>query len=215
MSTHHPRIDYYFSFISLWSYVGSLRFRELVKTHEAEVIYKPIDLMAVFAAGGGKPVKERPLQRQAYRLVEMQRWRDIRNIDLNLHPRFYPADPSLGHRLLLAALREGQEVSDFVHAGLRAVWADELDIADPDTLVELADANGLNGRRLLAQAEDGALRTQEAALTREATDRQLFGAPFYFYRDEPFWGQDRLELLNDAIESRRAPIEMPRLKPTA
>ncbi|MEI8403470.1 MAG: DsbA family protein, partial [Alcaligenaceae bacterium] len=99
-----PVVDYYFSFISLWSYVGSLVFREMIERHDIEVNYKPIDLLAAFAVGGGLPVKERAPQRQAYRLVEMQRWREIRGVPLVLHPRYYPVDPELGHRMLLAAL---------------------------------------------------------------------------------------------------------------
>ena len=207
MSGERPKIDYYFSFISLWSYVGSLAFEDLVRRTGAEVTFKPVDLMAVFAAGGGKPVKERPKQRQAYRLVEMQRWLEIRGIPLVLHPRFYPADPSLGHRMLLAALRENLDVAAFVHAGLKAVWADELDIADPATLSHLARESGLPGERLLHEASnDPTLSSAEAELTNEAVTRQLFGAPFYFFRDEPFWGQDRLELLERAVTQRPAPI---------
>lgn len=206
-----PTIEYYFSFLSLWSYVGSRAFRDLAERNGARIVYKPVDLMAVFAAGGGKPVKERPLQRQAYRLVEMQRWRRIRSIPLVLHPKFYPADPSLAHRVLLAALDEGSAVADFVHAGLSAVWADERDIADPGTIVRLADAAGLDGKRLLARADEPAFREAEAALTREAIGRQVFGAPFYVYRDEPFWGQDRLDLLEAAISGSDAPIPLPDL----
>lgn len=208
MSNKKPVVEYYFSFISLWSYVGGIAFEELVYRHGATVVYKPVDLLAVFAAGGGKPVKERATARQAYRLVEMQRWRDIRGIDLVLHPKFYPADPTVGHRMVLAALRRGDDVGAFVQAALRAVWADELDIADPSTLLRLARDNGLNGEELLKQSEAQDLHDQEAALTQEAITRQVFGAPFYFYRDEPFWGQDRLDLLDAAITSGRAPVPM-------
>lgn len=206
-----PEVEYYVSFLSLWSYVGSLEFRALAERTGASIVYKPVDLLAVFAAGGGKPVKERPLQRQAYRLVEMQRWRRIRNIPLVLHPRHYPADPALAHRVLLAAIEEGSAVADFVHAGLKAVWADELDISDAATIAHLADAAGLDGDRLLARAGEPGLRTREAALTREAIARQVFGAPFYVFRGEPFWGQDRLALLEDAITGSGEPIPLPDL----
>jgi 2-hydroxychromene-2-carboxylate isomerase len=111
--------------------------------------------------------------------------------------------------MLLAAIREGSEVSAFVHAGLKAVWADELDIEDADMLVRLANQSGLDGARLLAQESDPALKARESALTREAIDRRLFGAPFYFYRDEPFWGQDRLDQVEEAIVSGRPPILAP------
>lgn len=210
-----PSIEYYFSFLSLWSYVGSLAFQDVVERQDAEVIFKPIDLLAVFAAGGGKPVKERPVQRQAYRLVEMRRWRRIRGIPLVLHPKFYPADPALAHRVLLGAIAEGENVAAFVHAGLRTVWADEGDIADPAIIVRLADAAGLDGARLLATASDPVLKAREAALTEEAIARQVFGAPFYFYRGEPFWGQDRLDLLEAAITEAPEPITVPDLSSTS
>jgi 2-hydroxychromene-2-carboxylate isomerase len=76
-----------------------------------------------------------------------------------------------------------------VHAGLKAAWADEPDIADAETLVRLADQSGLDGWRLLFDANDPAVQERETSLTRDAVDRKLFGAPFYFYRDEPFSGR--------------------------
>ena len=199
-------VEYYFSFISLWSYIGSLVFQDLVKRTDVRVEFKPVDLMAVFAAGGGKPVRERPPQRQAYRLVEMERWKRIRGIPLVTWPKFYPADPSLGHRMVLAAINEGEDVAAFVHAGLKAVWADELNVEDADTLINLANASGLNGKSLLALAAEPEQIAREAGLTHEAIERQLFGAPFYFYRGEPFWGQDRLHQLESAITSESSPI---------
>ncbi|MFG1372277.1 2-hydroxychromene-2-carboxylate isomerase [Xanthobacter oligotrophicus] len=211
MSGPKRKVEYYFSFISLWSYVGSLAFHDLVKRHDIEVDYKPIDLLAVFASGGGKPVKQRPLQRQAYRIVEMKRWRDIRGIPLVIHPKFYPADPARGHRLFLAAqevVKAGRagDLATFAHLGLKAVWADELNVEDPDTLVGLADRAGFDGRALLAAADDKAHADRAAAFTKEAIDRDLFGAPFYFYNGEPFWGQDRLDLLDATIASGRPPV---------
>ncbi|MEP9375914.1 2-hydroxychromene-2-carboxylate isomerase [Aquabacter sp. CN5-332] len=212
MSGPKRKVEYYFSFISLWSYVGSLVFQDLVRRQDLEVEYKPIDLLAVFAAGGGKPVKERPIQRQAYRLLEMRRWRDLRDIPLVLHPKHYPADPSLGHRMFLAAQAGAGGAGDlgaFAHLGLKAVWADELNVEDPETLVGLAERGGFDGRALLAAADAPAFAEKAAGLTREAIARDLFGAPFYFYKGEPFWGQDRLDLLEAAITSGRPPILPP------
>jgi 2-hydroxychromene-2-carboxylate isomerase len=209
MTDQRPTIEYFFSFISLWSYVGSLAFQDIVAKRAATVVFKPVDLLAVFAAGGGKPVRQRALPRQSYRIVEMQRWRAIRNIPLVIWPKFYPVDPSLGHRMLLAAIADGSDVSAFVHACLKGVWADELNIADADTLVRLADASGLDGAHLLARQGEVEFNRREAQLTREAIDRPVFGAPFYFLHDEPFWGQDRLDHLDQAIASRREPIRWP------
>jgi 2-hydroxychromene-2-carboxylate isomerase len=79
------------------------------------------------------------------------------------------------------------------------VWADELDVADAATLVRLADDSGLDGTALLAQSKTPSLVAAERALTDEAIARGLFGAPFYLYHGELFWGQDRLDMLDQTI----------------
>lgn len=209
-----PVIEFYFSFISLWSYIGSRRFQQLAKQTNAQIIYKPIDLLHIFSISGGLPVKQRSEQRQAYRLLEMERWRKIRDIPIVQQPKFYPADPSLAHRVLLAAIEENgadsEHVHEFVHKGLEAVWARELDIADPDTIVQLAAESGLEGDRLLKRAEsEESWAKKEVDLIEEAELRNVFGAPFYILNGESFWGQDRLEMLQEVIESGREPTDVP------
>ncbi|KAH8776390.1 thioredoxin-like protein [Diaporthe sp. PMI_573] len=211
-----PVIEYYFSFISLWSYIGSQRLKTLAQQHNAQIIYKPVDLLHIFSVSGGLPVKQRAPQRQAYRLLEMERWRKIREIPLVKFPKFYPADPSLAHRVLLAAIEEdgydSDAVQEFARKGLETVWANEGDIADRETIRRLADAAGLDGARLLkrAESEDG-LVTKEKALTKEAEAERYFGAPVYVYKGEPFWGQDRIEMLEDVIKTGRDPVLLPKI----
>ena len=121
---------------------------------------------------------------------------------MNNEPKYYPAQPSLGHRMLLAAIAQGNAESaihGFVHAALKTVWADERNIEDQDTLVEIANANGLDGAALLSAAAAPEHFAAEQKLTEEALERNVFGAPFYIFNGEPFWGQDRLELLEAAI----------------
>jgi 2-hydroxychromene-2-carboxylate isomerase len=206
MADEARRVEFYFSFISLYSYIGIAAWRELVARQRLRVDYKPVDLMAVFAATGGLPVAQRAPARQAYRFVEMQRWRIARGIPLVLRPKHYPADPAVGHRMFLAARRDGRDVAGFAAGALRTVWADEGDVTDPGTLVRLADAAGLDGRALLTASDDPSLAAEATALTQEAIARQVFGAPFVFWRGEPFWGQDRFEQLEAAIASGREPI---------
>lgn len=214
-----PVIEYYFSFISLWSYIGSRRFEHLRTQHNIRVIYKPIDLLHLFSVSGGLPVKQRSPQRQAYRLLEMQRWCQIRGQPIVPHPKYYPADPSLAHRVLLAAIEElGHDdaaVHEFARKGLETVWANEGDIADPTTIESVATASGLDGVRLLQRAiEEKHLAEEEVSLAQEVVYRGYFGAPVYSYKDEPFWGQDRLEMLDDVIKSGREAITLPRVTKT-
>ena len=205
MSTKR-KLDFYFSFISLYTYIGYEAFEALVQKYDLEVTYKPIDLHAVFSVSGGLPVSKRPPQRQAYRFVEMQRWAITRNIPLVLKPKHHPSDPVIGHRMLIAAMAQNLDVRAFIRNALKILWVDDLDIKDSQVMVEVANKSGLNGELLLKDSASDEVDTEVNRLTAEAVERQVFGTPFFFYRDEPFWGQDRLDLLEDAIQSNRDPI---------
>jgi 2-hydroxychromene-2-carboxylate isomerase len=82
---------------------------------------------------------------------------------------------------------------------LRAVWAEERDISDEPTLASIASGVRLDPAQLAAAAASPDAASRYDALTQEAIDRQIFGAPTYVYRDEPFWGQDRLDFLDRAL----------------
>ena len=200
------KIDFYFSFISLYTYIGFKAFEDLVKKYDLEVTYKPIDLHAIFSVSGGLPVTKRPPQRQAYRFVEMQRWAITRNIPLVLKPKHHPSDPVIGHRMLIAAMAKNLDVHEFIGNSLKILWVDDLDITDSKVMVDVANKSGLDGEQLLKDSVSPEIDAEVNRLTEEAVQRQVFGTPFFFYRDEPFWGQDRLGLLEDAIESNRDPI---------
>jgi 2-hydroxychromene-2-carboxylate isomerase len=190
-------VDYYFTPSSPWTYLGHERFGAVAQRRGVAIQCKPVDYGKVFAASGGLPLAKRPPQRQAYRLFELERWRRFLDIPLNLRPAFFPVPAELASRLILAA----EPAAQFQLAGalLRAVWTEERDIADGDTLRRVAAENGLDSPALLERARSQETAERYDALTEEAILRQVFGAPTYIYRDEPFWGQDRLDFLERAL----------------
>ncbi len=190
-------IDYYFVPISPWTYLGHGRLEEMARRHGATVRCKPVDYGKIFPISGGLPLAKRAPQRQAYRLVELQRWRKFLGVPLNLHPKFFPAPADLAAKLILAAPEAAQ--LGLTGAILRAVWAEDRDIADAATLKAIVDAGGLDGAGLLAAATTAATVARYESLTQEAIERQVFGAPTYIYKDEPYWGQDRLDFLERAL----------------
>ena len=202
-------IDYYYTLDSPWTYIGDRLFHQMAEKYGASINHKPVDLGAVFQVSGGLPLPKRAPQRQAYRLVDLQRWRAYRGVELNLHPKFFPADATLGCLMVTAAQREGCDAGALSYACLRAVWVEDRNIADLATLKAVAEETGMDGAALLAAAETPDIRAIFDARTEEAKERQVFGAPTYVYRGEPFWGQDRLELLERALsgEVEAVPIE--------
>lgn len=193
-------IDYYFTPVSPYTYLGHERLIEIAARHGASIVVKPVDYGRIFPVSGGLPLKQRPPQRQAYRLVELKRWSEHLARTLNLHPKYFPVPAEHAARWILAAkARSEGDALRFAGALLRAVWAEERDISDPASLAAIAGEQGLDADEIVMAATSADITSRYDALTQEAIDRQIFGAPTYIYRDELFWGQDRLDFLDRAL----------------
>ena len=195
-------IRYFFTPQSPWTYMGHERLLALGRKHGAVIEPRPVALgEQIFPISGGLPLGKRSPQRQAYRLVELKRWSEHLGLPLNVQPRFFPVKETDAATMITAAIqREGHEAALALAGGVfRAVWVQERDIADADTLIQIAQECGLDGAALYA-AREGAMALYQQ-FTREAIDLQVFGAPWYEYKGEPFWGQDRLDLLDRALSA--------------
>jgi len=193
-------ILYFYSLASPFSYLGHQRLMELAEQYKARVHYKPADMSVVFPKTGGLPVKQRSPQRQAYRLLELRRWRDFLGVPLNIEPKFFPVADQLAARAVLAGEQMGAEPGAFSHAIMRACWADEKNIADKGALVAIADSLGLEGAIILSAAESESVKEEYVANTQEALNVGAFGVPSYVYKGELYWGQDRLAFLERALQ---------------
>jgi 2-hydroxychromene-2-carboxylate isomerase len=194
-------VDYYFSPMSPWTYLGHERFVALARRHGVAIDVKPVDYAKIFPVSGGLPLAKRAPQRQKYRMAELKRWRECLGLPLTLEPKHFPYDTALASRLILSAKRSGGEAAAVRLAGalLRATWAEERDMADAAQLAAVLRELGLDADALLEAAKTPAIDAEYQRLTDEAIARDVFGAPTYVYRDELFWGQDRLDLLDRAL----------------
>jgi len=197
-------VDYYFSPISPWTYLGHARFTDIAKRHGAVVKVKPADFGKVFPVSGGLPVAKRAPQRQAYRMVELKRFRDYLKLPLNLQPKFFPVPADLAAQFIVAAGRAGGSDAAMRLAGaiLRACWAEERNIADAETLAAICAEQDMEAAALAAAAQSDAVIAEYAGCTQEAIARNVFGAPSYVVDGEIFWGQDRLEFVERALVAK-------------
>jgi 2-hydroxychromene-2-carboxylate isomerase len=189
-------IAYCFTPVSPWAYLGHARLVALAQAADAQVRVLPVDYGAIFPASGGLPLAKRAPQRQAYRLVELQRFSTHLGIPLNLHPAFFPADPTAASRLIVAVDEfDGPDAALALSGALmRAVWAEQRNIADATTLAAIVQHCGLSAQRLV-QATEEAIALRYAANTQWAIEVGVFGAPSYVVDGEIFWGQDRLDFV--------------------
>jgi 2-hydroxychromene-2-carboxylate isomerase len=200
-----PRqIDYYFTLLSPWTYLGHGAFIELAKQHGLAVRYRPTPLRSVFDETGGLPLPKRHPVRQRYRVLELQRWRAKRGLKLTLFPKFFPYDVSLADRIVLAIVARGEDPAGFIGEVLADVWAREQDMSQADLVLAAVQRAGLDPAGLIEAAGSEAIGQAYQTAIAEAVEAGVFGAPSYVLDGEIFWGQDRLDLLADALASGRA-----------
>jgi 2-hydroxychromene-2-carboxylate isomerase len=179
---------------------------EVVRRHDVTVTYKPISLSDVFAKTGGLPFGKRHPARLRYRILELQRWREKRGLKFNLHPKFWPFAAETSDRFAVAVAAAGHDPDPFLRRAFAAVWEEEQNLADDATLTKLANAEKLPGAELLSEAKREQTKAKYEQNTKDAIAIEVIGSPSYVLNGEVFWGQDRLDLLDDALRSGRHPF---------
>jgi 2-hydroxychromene-2-carboxylate isomerase len=193
-----PTIDYYFWLMSDWAYLGGVRFVQMAARRGVLINHIPMRMQDVYAGSGGVLLQRRSWQRQAYRIEELKRWRARLGIRLNIEPRFFPVDIDLASCLVIAGQRRGLPVGDLVNALMRATWAEDRDQSDPAVLADICEQAGLDGAELLDAARAESVRAEYQGNTARALAAGVFGSPFYVFAGQRFWGQDRLDMLEEA-----------------
>ena len=192
------QIDYFFATISPNCYLAGLRLEAIAARHGHDIAYRPLDPMALFPRTGGQIPSQRHESRKAYRLQELRRQSKKAGMPLNIHPAFWPTNPApSSYAIIAAAQMGGGDLPGLIHAFTRAVWAENRDIADADVVADVLTAHGFDpqqaDRRMLAAAETYVGNLEEAVA------RGVFGVPFYIVGAEMFWGQDRLDDLDQHL----------------
>lgn len=199
MSNPMSSIDYYFALNSPWSFMGSSRLAKIAAAKKARVNTHPVKLGAVFEKTGGLPLPKRSPERQAYRLMELERWSTFLGIPLVIKPANFPYDETEAARLVMAAQKSGQDALKLSTEIGRALWERNENPAEPAILDAAAKRAGLDAdalRKSLSADEAGKIWTQN---TEAAISRNVFGAPSYVIGKNVFWGQDRLDFVERTL----------------
>ena len=96
-------ITYYFSTISPYTYLAGTRLEAIAAKHGAEIVHKPLDIIALFGRTGGTPPKERHVSRQEYRAQELVRQAKKLGMEFNLHPAHWTTNMAPSSYAFIAA----------------------------------------------------------------------------------------------------------------
>jgi len=189
--------------VSPWSYLSIDRLRKISYKNNLKINVKPIDLFSIFSENKTKMVKDRPLPVQKNRINELKRWSNYLNIELNVKPKYWPADPKISSKLIIASIIYGCEYEkslDLVKELFKAVWVKDLDISDKIILKDIAETVGFKENVLEKFLSDSNVSDTLSKNTNEARKKNVFGVPTFIYNNELFWGQDRLFFLENHIK---------------
>jgi 2-hydroxychromene-2-carboxylate isomerase len=189
-------VDFYFDLSSPYSYLAATQINPLAAHRGATVRWKPVVLAAVFKAAGNVMPATSPPKAQ-YMLVDLARWAKRYDVPFVMSSRF-PLNTVKPERLIVAAQDTGR-ADALALALFRGMWVEDRDISAESEMRAIASAAGFDADALLAAIETQPVKDALRANTDEAIARGMFGAPTFCVDDQLFWGNDRLDFVDEAL----------------
>ncbi len=195
-------LEFYFDFGSPTAYLAHKRLQQLSAQYDLEVHYIPMLLGGVFKATGNTTPVAIPAKGRYMVEQDMPRFARRYGVPLNVNPHF-PINTLQIMRGAVAARRLGC-FDDYVDAVFDAVWVDGRNMSDPDVIAATLAAAGLDAAALTALAQDPEVKGELAANTETAVARGAFGAPTMYLDGAMYFGQDRLDFVEEILREARA-----------
>ena len=195
-----PTLDFFFDYSSPFAYLGAVDVEKASQQHDAELVYRPMLLGALFQAIGTPmvPLHTFPEAKRQYYAKDLKRWAEYRETEFKF-PTKFPMNTVRPLRLTLLTLEhEPEKVASLVMSIFKAYWAEDRDISDPNVLTALCEATDVD-TAYISQLSEDAVKNSLKDATAYAVESGVCGAPCYRVGDMLFWGQDRLELAEQAL----------------
>ena len=193
-------VEFYFDVGSPAAYLAWTQLPAIARETGTEIEYRPFLLGGVFQATGNRSPMEVPAKGQ-YMVDDLQRFARRYGVPFAHNPHFPINTLTLMRGALGLQLREPQRMVPFVDAVYRAIWVDGANMNDPATVAGVLQRADFDPQKVLALASDPAVKDALKSATQEAVARGVFGAPTFFIDGHMFWGQDRLDLVKEALQS--------------
>ncbi len=188
-------IEFLFDFGSPTTFLAHKRIPDMVRRTGAAVDYVPVLLGGIFkATGNASPVMVPAKGR--YMGADMGRFAERHSIMLRMNPNF-PIN-TLTMMRMAAGLKDEPRFAAFVDLMFDAMWVEARNMGDPAEVAAVLAAAGFDPEALLALAQSDAAKDRLKAATEDAVERGAFGAPTFFVGGQMFFGQDRLDWVEEA-----------------
>lgn len=197
MAATAKTIEFLYDFGSPASYLAHCRVKGVAARTGAAIDRVPILLGAVFKATGNASPVACPAKGR-YVAIDLMRFAARDGVPFAMNPHF-PINTTLLMRLA-TALRDDPAYLRFVDFAFDAMWHDPRNLGNPAEVTALLTNAGFDAAAVLAKAESVAVKDALRAATDAAVARGAFGAPTFFVDGEMWFGQDRLDWVEAAVD---------------
>jgi 2-hydroxychromene-2-carboxylate isomerase len=194
-------IEFYFDLGSPTAYLAHTQLPKLARDAGAALEYRPVLLGGIFQAAHNASPMTVPAKGQ-YMLRDLGRFAARYGVPLVMNPHFPVNTLTLMRGAIGVQQRMGERFGDYVEAMYRAMWVDGVNCNEPTAVAGVLDRSGFDAAAVLALAQDPAIKDALKAATDAAVKRGLFGVPTMFVGREMFFGQDRLDFVREAVQSK-------------
>ena len=192
-------LDFYFDFGSPTAFLANSRLRQLQQEYDFKIHYKPVLLGGIFkATGNSSPVMV--AAKGEYMLKhDLPRYAQKYSVALKFNPHF----PINTLQLMRAAtgLLDKSNFDSFINTIFKAIWIDGLNMGDEMVLQKVLSDSNFNSQDIFKLASTDSVKEILIANTDSAVKRGLFGVPTIFINGEMFFGQDRLDFVEEILKS--------------
>ena len=192
-------LDFYFDFGSPASYLAYKRIRQLESQYDLTVHWMPMLLGGVFKATGNVSPVTVPAKGNYMVNQDFPRFAKRYGVPMQFNP-YFPINTLNLMRGAVAAQSEGV-FDTYADAVFDAMWQQAIDLGQVDAVVRTLQEAGLDAMSLLALTQEDVIKQTLIANTNQAVDRGVFGAPTMFVGDEMYFGQDRLDWIEDHLKA--------------
>lgn len=193
-------VEFYFDFGSPTTYLAWTQLPGICAAAGAELIYKPMLLGGVFQATHNASPITIP-SKGRFMIQDLQRFARRYQVPMQFNPHFPINTLGLMRGAVAVQLRMPERFDAYLTTIFRSMWVEALNLGDLAVLGKVLGEAGFDAPALLALTAEQEVKDTLKATTEEAVKRGVFGAPSMFVGDELFFGQDRLDFVEEALRA--------------
>ncbi|MDA2919537.1 2-hydroxychromene-2-carboxylate isomerase [Desulfobacterota bacterium AH_259_B03_O07] len=192
------KVEFYYDFSSPYSYLASTRIEAICEKYGARLEWKPFLLGGVYKETGNRAPLEVPSKLQ-YMIKDLDDWAKYYGIELNF-PELFPVNSVKSMRGALVAKKQGK-IREYTRCVFKLYWVNGFDISQDEVLRNAVKDLGLDDEKFVNSIIEQDIKDKLRSETGEAVKRGAFGAPTIFLNEKMFWGNDRLDFVEEYLKT--------------